>query len=133
MPFDFDDSEFRRGMNRAEETTKKAAGRAAFAAAEALRGDSVNIVPFDQGFFGGLASTARTSNPKNTPSGAESDVTYNKEYAVRVHEDMTLRINQKRTINGQRRQQKYLEKPMRENTEKYGKIMAEIFYDSLNG
>lgn len=124
---------FLKGLDRAEKEVLKELQRAMVAAGEALRYDSLDIVPFDKGFNGGLAGTARTSDPKNEPDGISVDVTYNKEYAVKVHEDMTLNISQKNTVGGQKRQQKYLEKPMKENAEKYGKMVADHLRNALNG
>lgn len=114
-----------RRLDKLEKDVVKELQKALVAAGEQLRGDSVDIVPFDKGFNGGLASTARTSDPRFYSDGMEIEVTYNKEYAVKVHEDMSLNISQKNTVGGQRRQQKYLEKPMKENAEKYGKIVAD--------
>lgn len=130
LEFTFYDDEFNREIRKLSKEFESAAktapvGKAVFLVAETLRGDSTDIVPFDRGFNGGLASTANSLDPRRTSSGVESGVSYNKDYAVKVHEDMTLRISQEKAVKGQRRQQKYLEKPMKENAQKYGKLMAD--------
>lgn len=125
--------DFFKGLDKAEKVVIDELRRGLVAAGEALRYDSLDIVPFDKGFNGGLAGTARTSDPKNEPDGVSVEVSYNKDYAVKVHEDMTLNINQTNTASGQKRQQKYLEKPMKENAEKYGKMVADHLRSALNG
>ncbi len=106
-----------------------------FLAAEKLRGDSVNIVPFDHGFDGGLASTASAEKAtiENGGETVESVVGYNSVYAARLHEDMTLHIKQTHPGIGAPRQQKYLEKPAHENAEKYGRIILDGVHRVLNG
>lgn len=107
--------------------------RALIVAGEELRGDSVAIVPFQRGFSGGLAGSASTEQPVSEEGGKLLSVTvgYNKVYAARLHEDMTLSISQK-FAGGQARQQKYLEKPARENAQKYGRILNDAFNDALS-
>lgn len=107
-------------------------------AGEQLRGDSTAIVPFKRGFAGGLAGSASTKidieNSFETNGGEHSVIVgYNMPYAARLHEDMTLNISQKFAGTGGRRQQKYLEKPARENAQRYGKLLSDAFYTYLNG
>lgn len=97
------------------------------ASADALLADSTDIVPFDKGFNGGLASTANKTKPFSDGASRSISVGYNKSYAVRLHEDFTLKIKQRNTSGGQRRQQKFLEKPLKENGKKYSDIIAKIF------
>jgi hypothetical protein len=59
------------------------------------------------------------------------EVGYNKDYAARMHEDMSLNIRQTFAGAGGRRQQKYLEKPAKENAAKYGTILRDAFNESL--
>lgn len=126
---DFDFSAFNGGLEELGKAVKEIIKKALIESGEQLRGDSVNIVPFDRGFSGGLAGSASTQ--------LENDETvivgYNMPYAARLHEDMTLKISQKFAGNGGRRQQKYLEKPARENAQKYGKLLADAFHAYLNG
>lgn len=129
--FEFDDKAFLAGLDKAEDEVIAAVQAGVFAAAEQLKNDSTNIVPFDKGFFGGLASTARASNPKLSANEVESEVSYNKDYAVRLHEDMSLNISQQNTSSGQKRSQKYLEKPMKQNAPKYGKIISDHVSQAL--
>lgn len=128
---EFNLGDFFKQLDKLENLTEEAVAASVFLAAEQCRGDSMNMAPFDKGTAGGLISTANTTDPRKSKTGAECQVGYNKEYAVKVHEDMTLRIRQKNTVAGQVRGQKYLEKPMRENAKKYGKIMADYIRTTL--
>lgn len=129
--FNFDDKRFLEGLEKGLKLGIDAIERGVFAAAEQLKNDSTDIVPFDEGFNGGLAGSAAVSKPRTLGSTIESDTTYNKVYAVKLHEDMSLNISQKNTSNGQRRSQKYLEKPMKQNAQKYGKIISDYVSQAL--
>lgn len=131
---EFDFSQFHKGLDELGKAITKAVLASLFLGGEALRADSVMIVPFDRGFSGGLAGSASTQVPVDAGSGiSEVTVGYNMPYAARLHEDMTLHIKQTNTVGGQTRQQKYLEKPAKENAEKYGKIIFDAVSDALNG
>jgi len=93
-------------------------------AGDALLKDSTGIVPFQRGFSGGLASTASKKDPEKHGETVEIQVGYNKTYAARLHEDMSLNISQKNAGKGGRRQQKYIEIPMKKNGKNYGRIIA---------
>lgn len=122
---DFDFSKFAGKLDELEQAVMGAIYAGVWLAGEALRSDSVAIVPFQRGFAGGLAGSASTGKPEPESSSLiAAPVAYNKEYAARLHEDMTLNISQK-FAGSQRRQQKYLEQPARENAQKYGRIINE--------
>lgn len=123
--FKFNSSDFEKGLSKYSERAQNALLAGLAAAADALLEDSTDIVPFDKGFSGGLASTASKVDPKFSGTTAEVTVGYNKVYAARLHEDMSLKIVQRNTVSGQKRSQKYLENPMKQNAEKYAKIMAD--------
>lgn len=128
---DFDFGSLFAGLDKLLKVTEDAAMRGVFAGGEVLRADSVAIVPFDRGFNGGLAGSASTQPPTLAEMDmVETIVGYNMPYAAKLHEDMTLHINQ-RWASGQHRQQKYLEKPMKENASKYGKIIADTIHQTL--
>lgn len=95
------------------------------ASADSLLADSTDIVPFDKGFNGGLASTANKTQPFADNGTRSIKVGYNKSYAVKLHEDLTLKISQRNT-SGKRRQQKFLEKPLKENGKKYSEIISKV-------
>lgn len=126
---DFDFTAFNGKLDELGKAVVEIIKKALIESGEQLRGDSVNIVPFKRGFNGGLAGSASTQ--------LENDETvivgYNMPYAAKMHEDMTLNISQKYAGSGNRRQQKYLEKPARENAQKYGRILADAFRSYLNG
>lgn len=130
---DFDTSGLLKGMEELEKGVIEAIMKGLFLAGEALRADSVMLVPFDKGFSGGLAGSASTQLPIDEGGGLlSSTVGYNMPYAARLHEDMTLHINQKNTVGGQTRRQKYLETPAKENAEKYGSILHVTFNEALS-
>ncbi len=119
------------GLDKLFKVTEEAALRGVFAGGEVLRADAVAIVPFDRGFNGGLAGSASTQPAGLTNADeVESIVGFNMPYAAKMHEDMTLHINQ-RWASGQPRQQKYLETPMKQNAQKYGKIIADTILQTL--
>ncbi len=122
---DFDLSALNAGLDALSKGVVEAVMKGLFLGGEQLRADSVMIVPFDKGFNGGLAGSASTQLPVNLGDSCEVTVGYNMPYAARLHEDMTLHINQKNTVGGQTRRQKYLETPAKENAEKYGKILSD--------
>lgn len=128
---DFNLGDFFKNLDALTNVTVELLQKGVFLQGEALRGDSMNMAPFDKGTAGGLISTANTTDPRLNGDNVECQVGYNKEYAVKVHEDMTLKIRQKNTVAGQVRAQKYLERPMRENAEKYGKILADFLLSHL--
>ena len=112
-------------MNAYNSKALEAIDKGLVASADALLADSTDIVPFDKGFNGGLASTANKTKPFANNGKRAISVGYNKSYAVRLHEDLTLKISQRNT-SGQRRQQKFLEKPLKENGSKYSSIISKI-------
>jgi len=126
MSFSLDSSEFERGLDRYTDDVTAAIKAGIVAAGDALLRDATDIVPFQKGFSGGLASTASKGEVKSGMSEIEIEVGFNKEYAARLHEDLSLNISQANTSRGQRRQQKYLEKPMKENGEKYVTLVGEV-------
>lgn len=123
--FNINDENFKKGLDKFEKIATKEAEKAVYAAAEQLRGDSMNMAPFDRGTAGGLVSTANTTKAKKVGGDIVCSVGYNKKYAVKLHEDMSLKINQKNTKAGQSRGQKYLEKPMKENLKNYFRIITD--------
>lgn len=130
---EFDLNDFLSGMDKALDVVLRGIQAGVLLSSEKLRDDSVAIVPFKEGFNGGLASTAQSSPPKIEGTSVNSEVSYNKEYAVKLHEDLSLNISQEFAGMGKRRQQKYLEKPMKENAKLYGKIMSDEVTKRLNG
>ena len=129
---DFDLSALNIGLDELNKAVIESVLKGLFISGEALRADSVMLVPFDKGFNGGLAGSASTQLPIEAEDGIlEVTVGYNMPYAARLHEDMTLHIKQTNTVAGQKRQQKYLENPAKENAEKYGTILHEAFYEAL--
>ena len=118
-------------MRRLEKSATQAAAAAMTAAAQRLLADSVDMVPFQKGFSGGLASTASQSKPTVTANKVEVEVGFNKVYATKLHEDMNLKISQENTQGGQTRRQKYLETPMKENGNRYAKIMRDTIAKRL--
>jgi hypothetical protein len=126
---DFDFKAFNGSLDELGKAVTEIVKKALIESGEQLRGDSVNIVPFKRGFNGGLAGSASTQleNDESVIVG------FNMPYAAKLHEDMTLNISQKFAGSGFRRQQKYLEKPARENAQKYGRILAEAFRTYING
>ena len=107
--------DFENKMSNYMKLFNKELDRGLIASADALLKDSTSIAPFDRGFAGGLVSTANKTEPRN----GEIMVGYNKEYAVRLHEDMSLKIKRGRT-------QKFLENPMKNNGSKYGNIINDF-------
>lgn len=132
LKFSFDASGFNKKLDEVDRIVTDALLQALVVAGEALRADSVAIVPFDHGFSGGLAGSSSTERPVNESGGKLLSVVvgYNKAYAAKLHEDLSLNINQ-RWAAGAPRQQKYLEKPMKENAEKYGTILRDAFNAAL--
>lgn len=127
---EWDDSDFRKRISQYKHISEDAIRRGLFAAGEDLRGESLKIVPFDRGVNGGLASTANTLHPTAIGSTMlETVVGYNRIYAARLHEDMTLVISQKKA-KGARRSQKYLEIPLKRDKDKYGKILAKLMKEA---
>jgi len=126
MAFSLDSSEWESGLDRYADAVTAAIKAGIVAGADALLRDATDIVPFQKGFSGGLASTASKGEVQNSMGEIEIEVGFNKEYAARLHEDMSLNISQANASSGQRRQQKYLEKPMKENGEKYVTIVGEL-------
>jgi len=121
MALDF--SDFSNRMRDFEKKYKVARDAGIVAAGNKLMSDSTEIAPFDKGFSGGLVSTAKMSDAVAEAGEVKVSVSYNKAYAVRLHEDMKLKISQKNAANGKTRGQKYLEKPMKENGKEYLKII----------
>lgn len=126
---DFDFKAFNGSLDELGKGVIEVLRKALIESGEQLRGDSVAIVPFKRGFAGGLAGSASTQleNDESVIVG------FNMPYAARLHEDMSLKISQKFAGNGGQRQQKYLEKPARENAQKYGRILADAFRNYING
>lgn len=133
LRFEFNFKQFEGKLDELDKAVTDALMRALVVAGQELLGDSTAIVPFRRGFNGGLAGSASTEQPVSESGGKELsiEVGYNKEYAARLHEDLSLNISQKFAGKGAR-QQKYLEKPARENAEKYGRILSDAFNASLN-
>ncbi len=129
ISIDFDFGAFNNALKELGKDIDDVANRGLMEAGEQLRGDSTAIVPFDKGFNGGLAGSASVQ----FDGELSVIVGYNMPYASRLHEDMTLNISQKFAGNGGARQQKYLEKPARENAQKYGRIFSESISKLLNG
>ncbi len=130
---DFDMGGLFAGLDKLNEAVYHSLLASLFIAGEALRADSTQIVPFDKGFNGGLAGSSSTERAVDEGGGIISaTVGYNMPYAARLHEDMTLHISQKHAGAGAARQQKYLEKPAKENAEKYGSILMQSFNDALS-
>lgn len=128
----FDASGLIKGLDELGKAVINAIMKGLFLSGEQLRSDSVMIVPFDKGFNGGLAGSASTQLPVDDGMGnLEVTVGYNMPYAAKLHEDMTLHIKQTNTVAGQKRQQKYLEKPAKENAQKYGTIIRDSFNEAL--
>lgn len=124
VSIDFDFSSFNGKLDELWQAVLTLIDPAVFLAGEALRADSVQIVPFDKGFNGGLAGSSSTEKSvRESDTVISATVGYNKVYAAKLHEDMTLHIKQTHAVAGQPRQQKYLEKPARENAQKYGKML----------
>jgi len=126
MAFRLDSSEWESGLDRYADEVERAIRAGVVAAGDELLRDATDIVPFQKGFSGGLASTASKGEVQRNMDSIEIEVGFNKEYAARLHEDMSLTISQQNASSGQRRQQKYLEKPMKENGEKYVNIVGEV-------
>ncbi len=130
---EFDFSEFNGKLDQLGKIVIDEMMKSVWLAGEALRGDSVEIVPFDHGFDGGLAGSASTEKAEMESAGVISaTVGYNKVYAAKLHEDMTLHIKQTHA-GAAPRQQKYIENPARENAEKYGRIIHDGLARALNG
>lgn len=123
--FEFDTRQLEAGMKRYGQAGTKAILKGLVISGDALLADATDRIPFDKGFNGGAAGSGSKKEPTLKGDSAEVQVGFNVPYAARLHEDMSLNISQRRTSNGQVRSQKYLEKPMKENGEKYGKIIAQ--------
>ena len=129
---DFDLSELTKGFEELGKAVFEAVQKGLFLGGEAWRADSVMIIPFDKGFNGGLAGSGSVQTPEDEGGGIHSvTLGFNMPYAARMHEDMSLKIKQTNTVAGQTRQQKYVEKPGKENAEKYGSIIHEQIASAL--
>lgn len=124
--FQFDDSSLRRGFQRYGSEGTKALLAGCAAGGDMMLAAATDIVPFDKGFNGGLAGSASKVEPRISGDEIEVEIGFNKSYAARLHEDMSLVISQKRTSGGQRRSQKYLEIPLKRDAEKFGRVVASI-------
>lgn len=130
----WNDGEFKKNMDKlvssfSNPSVSSPVGKGVLLAGQALLRDSQDIVPRDSDklFLSGSAD-----KPYRKAGEISIDVTYNTDYAVKVHEDLTLNISQrKRSASGESRQQKYLEKPMKQNGEKYGSIIARTILKEL--
>ena len=133
LRFEFNVKEFEGKLDELDKLVTDSIMRALVITGEDLRNDAVAIVPFRMGFNGGLAGSASTEQPIEEDGGKMLSVTvgFNKPYAAKMHEDMSLSISQ-RFAGAQPRQQKYLEKPARENADKYGRILRDAVSDSLS-
>lgn len=105
-------------------------GKGVLLAGQALLRDSQDIVPLDTG---DLQKSSSTSKVVRSSKGMQIDIGYNMDYAVKLHEDMQLKIKQtNKSGSGKRRQQKYLELPMKQNGKDYGNIMARAILKYLS-
>lgn len=118
-----DTLEFSQRIGKYTEEAEKELKRGIISGAQHILQKSTDIVPFDRGFNGGLASTANHKDAELTAHNIEVTIGYNKEYAERLHEDMSLTISQKFAGNGPRRQ-KYLEEPLKSEGPKVAEILA---------
>ena len=130
----WNDGEFKKNMDKIikafnNPSTSSPVGKGVLLAGQALLRDSQDIVPRDTDT---LFLSGNADKVKRGAGGIEIDVGYNTEYAVKVHEDLTLNISQRKASkSGKRRQQKYLEQPMKENGDKYGTIIAQTILKYL--
>lgn len=133
LRFEFNFKQFNGKLDELDKMVTDAVMRALIITGEDLRNDAVSIVPFRMGFNGGLAGSASTEQAVEEDGGKLLSVTvgFNKPYAAKMHEDMSLTISQK-FAGSKPRQQKYLEKPARENADKYGRILRDAVHDSLS-
>lgn len=131
--FEFNFKAFEGKLDELDKKVTDALMRSLVIAGQELLGDATAIVPFRRGFNGGLAGSGSTEQPVTEEGGRILSIVtgFNKVYAAKMHEDMTLNISQK-FAGSKPRQQKYLEKPARENATKYGRILNDAFYGSLN-
>lgn len=128
--FDFDASAFFGGIDALTRAVLDGLAHGLVLAGNSLLYDSRQIVPFDTG---ALSASGAVGKPQTNGEMQQIDVSYNKDYAVKVHEDMSLKIRQTFAVAGAVRQQKYLTKPMMENAAKYGKILSDEFTSILSG
>lgn len=123
----WDDGQFKKNINKierafADPSTSGPVGKGTLLAGQALLHDAQDIVPFDTG---DLKNSGNADKVVRAPGGMQIEVGFNRDYAAEVHENMKLNISQRKASkSGLPRQQKYLEKPMKENGEKYGNILA---------
>lgn len=127
LSFDWDDRQFDKEMKKllrafTTPSSQGAVGKAVLLAGQRLLADSQEIVPFDTG---DLQKSGSADDLQPTSGGMEIEVGYNKVYAAKLHEDMTLNISQSKAgLGGKPRQQKYLETPMKANAKFYGNMIA---------
>lgn len=124
-----DSSEFEAGLDKYLATVIDQLMAGVFGAGEALKGDAIQRAPFKRGGAGGLISTASVEKPIVTDKEIEAKVGFNKVYATKLHEDMTLKIKQTFAA-GIPRSQKYLETPMKQNAKTYGRLLADFMKDA---
>ncbi|AIF45430.1 MULTISPECIES: hypothetical protein [Virgibacillus] len=89
---------------------------------EDLLSQSKNLAPLDEG---GLRENGSTTPAKVSRHDITGEVGYSKEYALRMHEDMY----QPSTPGTGR---KYLEKPTKENEEKYADYLGSLVGDAFD-
>lgn len=95
-----------------EQALQAGAARGIGVALEHLKGESLKVVPLQDGI---LANTAATDVDPATLSGA---VSYDTPYAVRQHEELDWRHDSGRTA-------KYLERPLQEQADTMNRLVAD--------
>jgi len=107
ISIEFDTREIEKKFKEYGEKASKILEKSLILLAEGeLKNKSQSLVPLDEG---PLKNSYTSTKPKvNSGKDFEITVGYNKKYATRLHEDMSLNIKR------QGRSQKYLEKPLKE-------------------
>jgi hypothetical protein len=106
-------------FNQAADDIEKEVMRRQDVSSEDLLSLSANLAPLDEG---GLMESGSVDPSRQEGKDIVSRVGFNKEYALKMHEDVY-------TAKVKGRGRKYLEKPTTENAEKYAEFIGKSIED----
>lgn len=114
---------------KVKKATKRAAAKALIKCAAHLQGESLKQVPWATGDLGG---SCNISHVKEESERIWLTVGYDTPYAIKQHEDLTLRHPDPRNpLSVPGRKPKYLEDPFNENKAKYQNNIENDVKDTL--
>ncbi|HEX8342224.1 MAG TPA: HK97 gp10 family phage protein [Tepidisphaeraceae bacterium] len=137
----FDTSQFLSRLRAAKAAQMEAAAQATGEFAEHVMSESKELVPVSPtdpahpqylGTSGALRDSGTVGEVKVDGRGVEVEFGYNADYGAAVHERLDANHEYEGRVNP-KAQAKYLEQPIRENTEKFGPYVADAMKGAVGG